>query len=101
MIKHIRKLPQTSLNKAEGSALARYRGRVVGKTGLLGWLRYELAVTLFTSVGGALGLFGGGGLFAGVAGAIKAASPKTRVVAVEPAGCPSLHAAIEALLPPT
>jgi threonine dehydratase len=39
---------------------------------------------------------GGGGLFAGVASALKAAKPSLRVIAVEPAGCPSLHAAIRA-----
>jgi threonine dehydratase len=39
---------------------------------------------------------GGGGLFAGVASALKAAKPSVRVIAVEPAGCPSLHAAIRA-----
>jgi threonine dehydratase len=39
---------------------------------------------------------GGGGLFAGVASALKAARPSVRVIAVEPAGCPSLHAAIRA-----
>jgi threonine dehydratase len=37
---------------------------------------------------------GGGGLFAGVAGAIHALKPSVRIVAVEPEGCPSLHAAI-------
>lgn len=36
--------------------MSRYRGRMVGKTGLAGFLKYELAVTLFTSVAGALGL---------------------------------------------
>lgn len=56
MIKHIRKLPQRSMNQAKGSALKKYRDRVVGKAGAWGWIRYELAVTLFTSVGGALGL---------------------------------------------
>ena len=39
---------------------------------------------------------GGGGLFAGVASALKAAKPSVRVIAVEPAGCPSLHSAIRA-----
>ena len=38
---------------------------------------------------------GGGGLMAGVASALKAQRPSVRVVAVEPAGCPSLHEAIE------
>lgn len=36
---------------------------------------------------------GGGGLLGGVGSALKAAKPSVRVVAVEPAGCPSLHAA--------
>jgi threonine dehydratase len=44
---------------------------------------------------------GGGGLLAGVGGAIKAMRPSVRVVAVEPAGCPSLHAAIRARKPVT
>lgn len=39
---------------------------------------------------------GGGGLFAGVASAIRSVKPSVRVVAVEPAGCPSLYAAIQA-----
>lgn len=44
---------------------------------------------------------GGGGLFAGVAGAIKSVRPGVRVVAVEPEGCPSFHAAIRAGRPVT
>jgi threonine dehydratase len=44
---------------------------------------------------------GGGGLFAGVAAAIKSVRPGVRVVAVEPEGCPSLHAAIRAGRPVT
>ena len=44
---------------------------------------------------------GGGGLFAGVAGALKSVKPSVRVVAVEPAGCPSLHAALRAGRPVT
>ncbi len=39
---------------------------------------------------------GGGGLLGGVGSALKAAKPSLRVVAVEPGGCPSLHAAIAA-----
>jgi threonine dehydratase len=39
---------------------------------------------------------GGGGLLGGVGSALKALKPTVRIVAVEPAGCPSLHAAIEA-----
>jgi threonine dehydratase len=39
---------------------------------------------------------GGGGLFAGVASAIKRLKPAVRVIAVEPAGCPSFHAALRA-----
>ena len=35
---------------------------------------------------------GGGGLLAGVGGALKAAQPALRIVAVEPEGCPSFHA---------
>ncbi len=37
---------------------------------------------------------GGGGLLAGVGSAIKAVRPEVRVVAVEPEGCPSFHAAL-------
>ena len=37
---------------------------------------------------------GGGGLCAGVARALRLAKPSVRVVAVEPAGCPALHAAL-------
>lgn len=44
---------------------------------------------------------GGGGLFAGVGSAIKSAHPSVRIVAVEPAGCPSLQAAIRAGKPVT
>ncbi len=44
---------------------------------------------------------GGGGLLAGVGSAIKALKPSVRVIAVEPAGCPSLHAAIQAGHPVT
>ena len=39
---------------------------------------------------------GGGGLLGGVGSALKATRPDVRLVAVEPAGCPSLHAAIGA-----
>jgi threonine dehydratase len=39
---------------------------------------------------------GGGGLLGGVGSALKALKPSVRVVAVEPQGCPSLHAALEA-----
>ena len=39
---------------------------------------------------------GGGGLMAGVGSAIKALKPSIRLVAVEPEGCPSLHASLEA-----
>ena len=39
---------------------------------------------------------GGGGLMGGVGSALKALKPDVRIVAVEPKGCPSLHAAIEA-----
>jgi len=44
---------------------------------------------------------GGGGLLAGVASALKAVRPSVRVVAVEPAGCPSFHAAVQAGKPVT
>ncbi len=39
---------------------------------------------------------GGGGLLGGVGSALKGAKPSVRIVAVEPEGCPSLHASIEA-----
>jgi threonine dehydratase len=39
---------------------------------------------------------GGGGLLGGVGSALKALKPSVRIVAVEPAGCPSFHAALEA-----
>ncbi len=39
---------------------------------------------------------GGGGLIAGVGSAVKAVKPSIRVIAVEPQGCPSLHASLEA-----
>ncbi|MEE9180184.1 MAG: pyridoxal-phosphate dependent enzyme, partial [Vicinamibacteria bacterium] len=39
---------------------------------------------------------GGGGLIAGVASALKALKPSVKVIAVEPEGCPSLHASFEA-----
>ncbi len=44
---------------------------------------------------------GGGGLLAGVGSALKAMKPSVRIVAVEPAGCPSLHAGLEAGRPVT
>jgi len=44
---------------------------------------------------------GGGGLFAGVASALKALKPSVRIVAVEPAGCPSFSAALRAGRPVT
>lgn len=39
---------------------------------------------------------GGGGLIAGVGSALKALNPKIKVIAVEPEGCPSLHASFRA-----
>jgi threonine dehydratase len=39
---------------------------------------------------------GGGGLLAGVSGALAAGPDPRRVVGVEPEGCPTLHAAVEA-----
>jgi threonine dehydratase len=39
---------------------------------------------------------GGGGLIGGVGSAVKALKPAIRVIAVEPQGCPSLHASLEA-----
>jgi threonine dehydratase len=39
---------------------------------------------------------GGGGLMGGVGSALKAVKPSIRIVAVEPTGCPSLHASLEA-----
>jgi threonine dehydratase len=39
---------------------------------------------------------GGGGLIAGVGSALKTLKPSLRVIAVEPEGCPSLHAAFKA-----
>ncbi len=39
---------------------------------------------------------GGGGLLAGVGSALKARRPAVRIVAVEPEGCPSFHAALRA-----
>lgn len=44
---------------------------------------------------------GGGGLLAGVASALDELAPWVRVVAVEPEGCPSLHAALAAGAPVT
>ena len=38
---------------------------------------------------------GGGALIAGVGSALKALRPSTRVIAVEPEGCPALHASFE------
>lgn len=42
---------------------------------------------------------GGGGLIGGVAGALKLLLPEVKVVAVEPEGCPALHASLEAGAP--
>jgi len=39
---------------------------------------------------------GGGGLFMGVATAIRASKPSVRIIAVEPEGCPSFHASVRA-----
>ena len=44
---------------------------------------------------------GGGGLIGGVGSALKALAPAVRVVAVEPEGCPALHASFEAGKPVT
>ena len=44
---------------------------------------------------------GGGGLLAGVGAALAARAPSVRVVAVEPEGCPSFHAACRAGHPVT
>ncbi len=44
---------------------------------------------------------GGGGLLGGVGSALKACKPGVRIVAVEPEGCPSLHAAVRAGHPVT
>jgi threonine dehydratase len=44
---------------------------------------------------------GGGGLLAGVGSAIRQLAPSVRLVAVEPEGCPSLHAALDAGKPVT
>ncbi len=38
---------------------------------------------------------GGGGLLSGVGGAIKAVNPSIRIFAVEPEGCPALHASVD------
>jgi threonine dehydratase len=38
---------------------------------------------------------GGGGLMGGVGSAIKAVNPSVRIYAVEPEGCPALHAAVD------
>ena len=42
---------------------------------------------------------GGGGLLGGVGSALRAVLPGVRIVAVEPAGCPALHAALAAGAP--
>lgn len=39
---------------------------------------------------------GGGGLMAGVGGAVKAVRPDVRVIAVEPEGCPAFHESLKA-----
>ncbi len=44
---------------------------------------------------------GGGGLLGGVGSALKAVKPSVRIVAVEPEGCPSFHAAVRAGQPVT
>jgi len=44
---------------------------------------------------------GGGGLIAGVGSCLKAHKSSVRVIAVEPSGCPSLHASLEAGRPVT
>lgn len=44
---------------------------------------------------------GGGGLIGGLGSALKALKPDVRLVAVEPAGCPSLHASLRAGRPET
>ncbi|MEE9496276.1 MAG: pyridoxal-phosphate dependent enzyme, partial [Desulfobacterales bacterium] len=38
---------------------------------------------------------GGGGLLSGVGSAIKAVNPSVRIYAVEPEGCPALHASVD------
>jgi threonine dehydratase len=39
---------------------------------------------------------GGGGLITGMGAALKALSPKTRIIGIEPTGCPTLHASMAA-----
>jgi threonine dehydratase len=39
---------------------------------------------------------GGGGLITGMGVALKALSPKTRIIGIEPVGCPTLHASMSA-----
>ncbi|MEE8460081.1 MAG: pyridoxal-phosphate dependent enzyme [Phycisphaerales bacterium] len=44
---------------------------------------------------------GGGGLLGGMGSALKALKPDVRLVAVEPSGCPALHASVRAGKPET
>ena len=60
-----------------------------GSLGLEIIAEYPEVKTIFVPVGG-------GGLIAGVGSALKALQPTVRIVAVEPTGCPSLHASLEA-----
>lgn len=62
------------------------RGVVIGHASLAVEILRELpdVETVFVPVGG-------GGLLGGVGSALKSLRPEVRVIAVEPAGCPSLH----------
>lgn len=53
----IRKMPQISLNKLEGSDLDKYMERVVGSSSIYNLLKYEILTSIFGSLPGGAGIF--------------------------------------------
>jgi acetyltransferase-like isoleucine patch superfamily enzyme len=52
----IRKMPQISLNKIEGSYLDKYKKRVVGSSSIYDLLKYEVLTSIFGSLPGGAGI---------------------------------------------
>jgi threonine ammonia-lyase medium form len=66
--------------------------RIMAGTGTVGWELVEQVPDLDAVIVG----IGGGGLIAGIASAVKALSPKTKVIGVEPEGAPGMRRSLDA-----
>lgn len=53
----IRKMPQISLNKFEGSDLDKYKERVIGSSSIYDLLKYEILTSIFGNLPGGAGIF--------------------------------------------